>query len=82
MEKESQTVEERPPLALTAIPEQAKVSKTTVNRWRSKGWLQTVNIAGKIYVPAASMIEFNRRAARGDFAVKRRNPNKAVKQPV
>lgn len=48
----------------------AQIGRTacTAWRWRKKGWIQTINIAGKHYVTAASAAEFKARAERGEFA--------------
>ena len=48
--------------------EQVGVTACTAWRWRKKGWLTTVNIAGRQYLTASSIAEFNRRAIAGEFA--------------
>lgn len=48
--------------------EQVGVTACTIWRWRKKGWLTTVNIAGRQYLTQAAMDEFNRRAEAGEFA--------------
>lgn len=46
-------------------------SDVTGWRWVQKGWLQEpVNIAGKPYLTAENIAQFNRRAAAGEFAKK------------
>ncbi len=40
----------------------------TIWRWRQNGWIKVVNICGKPYVDLASLAEFDRRAAAGEFA--------------
>ena len=44
------------------------VTACTEWRWRKKGWLKTVNIAGRQYLTQEAIDEFTRRAAAGDFA--------------
>jgi hypothetical protein len=44
------------------------VSDVTLWRWRTRGWIKTSNISGKIYVDLESLAEFDRRAASGEFA--------------
>jgi hypothetical protein len=44
------------------------VTACTGWRWRKKGWLKTVNIAGRQYLTQDAIDEFTRRAAAGDFA--------------
>jgi predicted site-specific integrase-resolvase len=47
---------------------QVGVTQITGWRWRRKGWLKTVNIAGRQYLTQESIDEFNRRAVAGEFA--------------
>ena len=44
------------------------VTSTTGWRWRKKGLLPTVNIYGRLYLTEATIADFHRRAAAGDFA--------------
>jgi hypothetical protein len=44
------------------------LSPATLWRFRHRGWLSTLNIAGRPYVTAAGVAEFERRAAAGEFA--------------
>lgn len=44
------------------------ISRTTIWRWRKRGWLPTVQIAGQPYVRKADVDEFLARAGRGEFA--------------
>lgn len=37
-------------------------------RWRQRGWISPVNIAGRLYVSAESVAQFERRAEAGQFA--------------
>lgn len=48
----------------------AKVGITPVTawRWRKRGWLKTVNIAGRQYLTQEAIDEFRRRAQAGEFA--------------
>ena len=41
---------------------------TTGWRWRKAGWINTINIAGRVYVSQASIDEFIARAERGEFS--------------
>ena len=48
-------------------------------RWRRLGWINTVNICGRLYVSRDEIKRFEQRAASGEFAKehvipKRRNP--------
>jgi hypothetical protein len=42
-------------------------SQVTGWRWRQRGWLHTVNIAGRLYLEAAEIDRFLNRARRGEF---------------
>lgn len=44
------------------------VTACTAWRWRKRGWLTTVNIAGRQYLTQVAIDEFNRRAVAGEFA--------------
>jgi hypothetical protein len=50
-------------------------------RWRKRGWILTVNIAGRVYVSRHAIAEFERRAIAGEFAkehiIPKRTPTKA-----
>ena len=44
------------------------MSDVTLWRWARRGWIKTANICGKVYVDLASLAEFDRRAAAGEFS--------------
>ena len=65
---------EQPPLTpLPAVIRQLGVSRPTFWRWRDRGWISTVNIAGTMFVTAEEMAKFLARAASGEFAKQRGN---------
>lgn len=64
-----------PPLSLDKFMEQSGLSPTTCWRFRKCGWLRTVQIGTRHYVPREAIAEFNERAARGDFAAPLPNPS-------
>ncbi len=57
----------QPPMALDQFIARMGITRTTAWRWRKEGALRTVNIYGRVYVPAKEVAEFNRRAAAGEF---------------
>ncbi len=65
-----------PPLALDLFMQQSGLSAPTCWRYRKSGWLRTVVISGRHYVPRAAIAEFNARAAAGEFAGTVTNPSK------
>jgi len=65
----------QPPLALDLFIRQSGLSPATCWRYRKRGWLKTVLIAGRHYITRGSIAQFNERAARGDFAGTIQNPS-------
>ena len=56
--------------------EQIGVTHCTAWRWRKKGWLKTINIAGRQYLTQDAIDEFQRRAAAGEFAQTHKVPTR------
>jgi hypothetical protein len=68
-----------PALAVTSLSkwlEQVGVTPCTAWRWRKKGWLKTINIAGRQYLTQEAIGEFQRRAAAGEFAQNHKTPSR------
>ncbi len=65
----------QPPLSLDQFMRQSGLSAATCWRYRKRGWLKTVIIAGRHYVPREAIAEFNARAAAGEFAGTIANPS-------
>jgi predicted site-specific integrase-resolvase len=55
---------------------QVGVKPLTAWRWRRKGWLKTVNIAGRVYLTQGAIEEFHRRAVAGEFAKEHKVPSR------
>jgi hypothetical protein len=55
-------------VSLSRWLEQVGVTQCTAWRWRKKGWLKTVNIAGRQYLTQEAIDEFHRRASAGEFS--------------
>ena len=55
---------------------QVGVTQITGWRWRRKGWLKTVNIAGRQYLTQEAIDEFHRRAVAGEFAQVHKVPSR------
>lgn len=55
--------------------EDVGISPVTGWRWRNNGWLQPININGKLYIAAEEIANFERRAAAGEFEKVARVPN-------
>lgn len=54
-------------VALDAFGKSVGRSPATLWRMRQKGWIKTVNIAGKQYITAEAIADFVRRAEAGEF---------------
>jgi hypothetical protein len=52
------------------------ISAVTAWRWREEGWLETVNISGRVYVTSEALARFKKRAAAGEFAKDHKVPRK------
>lgn len=57
-----------PMLALDKFIEETGLSPVTVWRYRKKGWLACVNIAGRLYITREEIAKFNARAVAGEFS--------------
>ena len=63
-------------ISLSKWLEQVGVTAITAWRWRKKGWLRTVNIAGRQYLTQGAIEDFQRRAVAGEFAQEHKVPNR------
>jgi hypothetical protein len=54
--------------AATAVARDRGISAVTLWRWRSRNWIKSANISGKIYIDLESLADFDRRAAAGEFS--------------
>jgi hypothetical protein len=68
-----------PPVSLDKFLSQMGISPVTGWRFRKRGWLWTINLAGRHYVPYEAILEFNHRAARGEFSRQLSNPKDNAK---
>ena len=68
-------------ISLHKWTEQVGVTACTIWRWRKKGWLTTVNIAGRQYLTQDAIDEFHRRAVAGDFAQTPKVPSRKEVMP-
>lgn len=68
-----------PPVSLDKFLAEMGLSPVSGWRFRQRGWLKTVNIAGRHYVPHDAIVEFNARAAAGEFSRQLSNPKANAK---
>ncbi len=52
------------------------ISAATGWRWRKRGWIPTINIAGRVYISRRAIAEFEGRAAAGEFAREHKTPKR------
>ncbi len=45
-------------------------------RWRQRGWIETVNIAGRLFVSREAIAEFEKRAAAGELSKVHKTPSR------
>ena len=64
------------PIALDRFIQTVGITDTTAWRWRKKGWLETRNIAGRLYIAPKDLREFNRRMEAGEFAQEHKTPKR------
>jgi hypothetical protein len=62
---------------LQTFARQVGISSVTAWRFRRRGWLSTVNIAGRPYVTAEEVDRFTRLAVAGEFAQEHTAPKRA-----
>jgi len=67
-------------IALNRWLVQVGVTQITAWRWRRRGWLKTVNIAGRQYLTQEAIEEFHRRAVAGEFAQEHKVPTRKESQ--
>lgn len=63
-------------IALTRWCESAGLSPITAWRFRKRGWLKTINIAGRLYLTDEASQEFSARAQAGEFSRKPKVPTR------
>ncbi len=68
-------------ISLQKWMEQVGVTQITAWRWRKRGWLKTVNIAGRQYLTQEAIDEFHRRAVAGEFAQEHKVPKRKEAVP-
>jgi len=66
------------PISLDRFIQTCGITDTTAWRWRKRGWLNTRNIAGRVYILPKDLREFNRRLESGEFAQDHKTPKRAA----
>lgn len=67
-----------PPMSMARFLEVTGASPVTAWRWERRGWLKTVRIAGRKYIAAADLSDFNRRLEAGEFAGTTQHPRRKL----
>jgi hypothetical protein len=68
-------------VSLSRWLEQVGVTTCTAWRWRKRGWLKTINIAGRQYLTQEAIYEFHRRASAGEFSQVNKVPMRKDAEP-
>ena len=63
-------------ISLSKWAEQVGITAITAWRYRKRGWLQTVNICGRVYLTPEAIAAFTRRAESGEFAQEHKAPGR------
>jgi hypothetical protein len=61
-------------IALNKWARQSGITPVTAWRFRKRGWITTLNIAGRQYLTFEELERFTRRAAAGEFAREHKTP--------
>ena len=64
------------PISLDRFIQSCGITDTTAWRWRKRGWLNTRNISGRLYILPKDLREFNRRMEAGEFAQEHKTPKR------
>ncbi|MEO6754593.1 MAG: hypothetical protein ABIP85_22685 [Chthoniobacteraceae bacterium] len=73
------TPDSAPPISVSRFLEVSGLSAVTLWRMEKRGHIRTVRMAGRKYIMAAEMREYNRRLEAGEFAGKTQTPYKKRK---
>jgi len=73
--KDESDTESAPPISVTRFLQTSGISSVTFWRWEKRGVIQTVRLAGRKYITATAMKEFNRKLAAGDLSGATQNPH-------
>ncbi len=66
--------ENRGLVAVNKWAEHVGITPLTAWRFRNRGWINTVNIAGRVYITQDEINRFTQRAAAGEFAKQHKTP--------
>jgi len=64
-----------PLVCFNTFLESLGVTQATGWRFRKRGWVRTVNLAGRLYVARSEIERFHQRAASGEFSQIHKTPN-------
>jgi hypothetical protein len=65
-----------PLVCFNTFLESLGVTSATGWRFRKRGWVQTVNLAGRLYIARSEIERFHQRAASGEFRWSHKTPNR------
>lgn len=67
-------------VALNKWASEIGITPITAWRFRKRGWIETVNICGRVYLTPEGIANFNRRAVAGEFAKEHKAPGRRLAQ--
>ena len=67
-------------VALDQWRDQIGKTAATIWRWRKAGWIEVINIAGRLYISRAAITRFEEAAAAGKFARVHPTPTRKEKR--
>ena len=56
--------------------EQIGLTAATVWRWRRRGWIEVINIAGRLYISREAIARFEQAAIAGEFSQIHKTPSR------
>ena len=63
-------------VALDLWRKQIGLTAATVWRWRRRGWIEVINIAGRLYISREAIARFEQAAAAGEFSQLHKTPSR------
>ena len=72
------TALEKPLISLSKWRQEIGITSVTSWRWRQRGWIKTINIAGRQYLTREEIERFRQRAQAGEFSKKAVVPEAAA----
>jgi hypothetical protein len=66
------------PISFQKFCSSIPITPMTGWRWRQRGWIETINLAGRLYCTPEAIAKFNRRSATGEFSKEHKVPRRVA----